>query len=218
MKIKRETNNNIDYEPPKKKRGRPRKEKTDNKFIDELVEDQELNKRQKLFIREYIKDYNALAATVRAGYSEISAPYQSYFLMKNKKVQLAIEKWEKFLANRFINTKERVLKEMSILAFSDIQDYLDVDGNLKIWSELPSQVTRAIKKLKIKTTKRIEKGTNDEIQFKEVEFELYDKKAALDQMGRELGLFKEKKELTGADGTPLIPNGPTTIIFDFGEE
>lgn len=52
----------------------------------------------------------------------------------------------------------------------------------------------------------------------ELDFELYDKKGALDRMGQELGIFKDTKALTGPDGQPLIPQGATKVVFDFGVE
>lgn len=172
---------------------------------------------QKKFAVEYMKDFNGTQAAMRAGYSEKSAAVSACILLKNKKVLAVIDSLEKELSTRFLSTKERVLKEMSILAYSDIADYADANGRIDVTNlrSLPPQVTRAIKKVKmIRRTVTTPTGTT--VTDEKLDFELYDKERPLTLMGKEVGLFKDRTELTGADGAPLIPTSPTTIVFDFG--
>ena len=176
-----------------------------------------LTQRQKKFCLEYMKDFNGTQAALRAGYSVASAPVVACNLLKNPKVLNVIDGFEKELSTRFMSTKERVLKEMSILAYSDIADYTDANGRLDVTNlrNLPPQVTRAIKKVKvIRRTVTTTSGTT--VTDEKIDFELYDKERPLTLMGREVGIFKERTELTGANGAPLIPSAPTAIIFDFG--
>jgi phage terminase small subunit len=184
-----------------------------------------LDNRERRFVLEYIKDYNGLQAALRAGSSKVSAGVIACNLLKRINIQQAIEAYEKGLATRFINTKEKVLKEMSLLAHSDLKDFLTADGELRIKNlrDLPPQITRAIKRFRVHTTTRRLKrqsddgNPGDEIIEQKVDFELYDKKGALDRMGQELGIFRDTKVLTGENGTPLIP-ASTKIILDFGAE
>lgn len=52
----------------------------------------ELTNKQKLFVKEYLKDLNATQAMIRAGYSEKTAPEQASRLLRNVNVKDAIEK------------------------------------------------------------------------------------------------------------------------------
>ena len=184
-----------------------------------------LTNKRRAFVREYIKDYNGTQAVIRAGYSKNGAGVMADILLNIIDVRKAIDQYEKDLSTRFINTREKVLKEMSLLAYSDIGDYMTESGDLKVknWKELPPQITRAIKKIRIMTTsRRLQRSTDegkagDEMLEQKVEFELYDKKGALEKMGQELGMFVERKEHTGKDGQPLIPTA-TKVVLDFGVE
>ena len=200
--------------PNRKKRGEDIK---NGDIIDEKPEKDPLTKKQRAFVNEYVKDWNGYQAAKRAEYSDNgdNCYAQACYLLRLPKVQQEIAKIEKGLATRFISDKERILKELSLLAYSDLQDYLTEDGELRVKNlkELPSQITRAIKKLKIKS--KIGKG---EVVWQNIEFELYDKKASLELMGKEIGMFKETKEFTGANGKDLFPQTPGAIIFDFGPE
>ena len=213
---------NIEIAAPEKyvfKGGRKNK-RSSAKSVPTRTKKTDLTIRQKEFVAEYVKDFNGVRAAMRAGYSENGAGVNACRLLKMDKVIRLIEQHEKDLTTRFINTKERVLKEMSLIAFSDLQDYLTPDGRLAIrnLNELPPQITRAIKKVKFNKTFKVvgKKNEKQEIIDEHCEFELYDKKSALEAMGKELGMFIEKKEVTGKDGQPLVPQGSTKIVFDFG--
>jgi phage terminase small subunit len=183
-----------------------------------------LSDRQRNFVREYVKDYCGLQAAIRAGYSKKSAHVSAYSLLKNNSILAAIDGHEKNLDTRFENTQQKVLKEMSIIAHSDIADYLTPEGEIRVTNlkNLPPQVSRAIKKVRIHTkTRRLAQDGQDgkageEIIDQHIDFELYDKTAALEKMGKQIGLFIERRELTGKDGKDLIPPASTNIIYDFG--
>ena len=108
------------------------------------------------------------------------------------------------------------------MAHSDLTDYLTADGYLRVRNlkELPPQITKAIKKLKfhrvVREVRDNEGNIKMEVAKEDCEFELYDKKAALEALGKEIGMFVDRKEFTGKDGQPLVPQGSTKIVFDFG--
>lgn len=186
----------------------------------DMADQLKLTKKERLFVKEFLKDYNGKQAAIRTGYSHLSASGVACALLKRPKIKTLIDLYEKDLSTRFVSTKERILKEMSLLAYSDISDYLTAEGSLKVQNikQLPSQITRAIKKVKVFRKTIIRPGNIQHIE-ESIDFELYDKKAALDAMGKEIGMFKERKEVTGADGIPLMPpQSPTTIVFDFNTE
>lgn len=188
-----------------------RKSKSKTLKLDDHILNQ-LSFKQKMFILEYVKDYNGTQAAIRAGYTPEAAHVQASRFLGQPKIQDALAEYEKGLATRFVSTKERVLKEMSLIAYSDVADYFDKKGPLKIkeFDKLPPQVTRCIKKLKIKTsTKKVMGGPKEarvviaEYVDQDIDFELYDKKSALDQMGKQLGMFSDKVMHGGHDGGPI---------------
>jgi phage terminase small subunit len=174
-----------------------------------------LTAKQRRFVQEYVKDYNGNDACRRAGYSPASITASSYQLMHNITVLKAIDMWEKSMNTRFLSTRERILKELSLIGYSDMGDYLSEDGYIRVHNlkELPPQVTRAIKKLRFRRI-LLKKADKTEVLEETCDFELYDKTVALTLMGKELGMFRT--EVTGAGGMPLLPAPPTTIVFDFG--
>lgn len=211
---------------PRRRRNYHRRIADQNLMNDTLNLFPELRERERLFLSEYIKDYNGTEACKRLGYSHGCSHVVASRILKQDDVREALVKYEKDLASRYIHTKDRVIKEMSIIAFSDIADYFTEEGELRVRNlkELPTHVTRAIKKIKMFKKSRvlakdgIEGRKGDEIGDIRIEFELYDKIASLVRVGQEIGIFKDKKELTGPDGQPLVPAGPNTIIFEFKDE
>ena len=167
-----------------------------------------VTKQQNKFISEYIKDYCGVKAAVRAGYSEKSARAQASTLLTKPNIQKAITREEAKLQNRFLATKEKILKELAVVGFSDIDDYIEVDDNGKVkiknLDTLPFAASRAIKSIKEKS-KDMRNREDDTLLFREtqLEFTLHDKLEALFKMGKELSMFKDKCEITGTEGEPI---------------
>ena len=184
--------------------------------------DKEPSTQELVFIINYLKHYNGYKAAVEAGYSEKSAYTQASLMLDRPHIRKAIEKYEKHVANSLVPDVKRVLKELSVVANSDIADYIYmVDGRtyIKNLDELPPQASRAIKKIrgirkvshiKPTTEKKDKKGNVIEPSVTEnviedlIEVELWDKMAANKLIGTHLKMFTEKVELTGADGNPLF--------------
>lgn len=58
----------------------------------------ELNDKQAAFVREYLVDFNATQAAVRAGYSKRTAGSQAHDLLKKPEIQAALSEGQKRLA------------------------------------------------------------------------------------------------------------------------
>lgn len=155
--------------------------------------------RQERFVEEYLVDFNATQAAIRAGYSAHSANGNAYSLLKRPDVLAAVKRGWARLARRTQVTAERVLQEYAALAFSDLRDVADwgPDGVVPIAAaELSRDAARAVAEVSDSRTKA--GGGN-------VKVKLHDKKGALDALARHLGLFVERHELTGKDGGELPP-------------
>lgn len=139
-----------------------------------------LNPKQESFVMEYLKDFNATQAAIRAGYSEQTARQQGSDLLSKPDIQTRIDEHLKAAS---INT-QRILGELSKIAFSDIQDYLTIDeytGDVKAkaLSEMATGATRAIESIE---EDRVIKETHGEtlVVHNKFKFKLHNKLKALE--------------------------------------
>lgn len=158
-----------------------------------------LNDKQSIFLAEYLKCWNASEAARRAGYSVASAYSQGNRLLKNAEISAAIECFKA----EHIMSAEEVQILVTQQARSDIGDFLRQDGDGVI-VDLPKAIeakkTGLIKKLSQTRTIRT-RGEDDVEETVSTTIELYDKQAALVQVGKMHELFVDKSRLVGpADG------------------
>lgn len=141
-----------------------------------------LNEKQKRFVSEYIIDLNAKQAAIRAGYSPKGAEPQASRLLSNAKIQVEIAKAMEDRGKRTGITQDRVLAELSAIAFAKATDYVDVDedGAVKI------KPTAGLTEEQKKAIAGIKEGANG------IEIKLVDKTKALEMLSRHLGLFNDK--------------------------
>lgn len=157
------------------------------------------NPKQSAFCREYVLDYNGTQAAIRAGYSKRTAYSQSFDLLKKPEIQKEIQSLESRIENKVIITKDKILRELSMIGFANLADHVTIDNETGCVQaigidNLPTGASRAIKKVK---ERRVIKSTasGDEVLESTFEFELHDKQTALVNMGKELGMFKDKHEV-----------------------
>jgi phage terminase small subunit len=168
------------------------KRKPNRKLTDGLTE------RQAAFVREYLFDLNATAAYQRAGYkaaSGRSAENAASRLLGNVGVQRGIQAGQQAKRARLQLAADQVIDEVRNLAFSDIGDILDFNGEqpkMKPANEIPAAARRCIASFK---TKRYVEGKGDDAQVVEItEFKLWDKIAALNKLCAHLGIGVESEE------------------------
>jgi phage terminase small subunit len=145
---------------------------------------------QKRFADEYLIDLNATRA-YRAAYPSVSkdstASAAGARMLRNVKVEAYINKRQNDIQNKTSITQERVIKELATIAFLDTTELVKVKGRrvmLTNTEDLTEGQRRAIASIK--------KGKNG------VELSTYDKIKALELIGRHLGMFKDKVEVSGS--------------------
>ena len=168
-----------------------------------------LTAKQERFINEYIIDLNASAAALRAGYSPKSAGKIGFQLLENTRIQAGLQKAMKKREKRTEITADRVLAEYAKIAFADIKDFLAY-GTVKTQIDFDEeqgkpifgykQIVDARPSADIDGTMVNEVSIGKDGTFK---FKLHDKKGALDMIGKHLGMFIDKSEITGKDGGPI---------------
>ena len=103
-----------------------------------------LNSKQLRFIDEYLIDFNATQAAIRAGYSKKTASEQSFALLRKLQIQTAIQAKQKELASRAGITRERIISEIARIAFSDVRKLFNEAGALKPIHQLDDDTAGAL--------------------------------------------------------------------------
>lgn len=144
-----------------------------------------LNAKQSAFCNEYLVDFNAKQAAIRAGYSPRTAEQQGCKLLSKVKVQ---EKIAELTAERSSENKatiERIIKELCAIAFTRLTDivYIDEDGLAKVkpTSELTDAQQRAIESIS---------QTRYGVKIK-----MHDKTKSLELLGKHLGMWLDRVEV-----------------------
>lgn len=155
-----------------------------------------LSNKKQTFIAEYLKDFNATQAAIRAGYSAKTAYSIGQRLLKNVEIKEVIDAHLK--ANHM--SAEEVLNRLADIARGDMTDLMDVSSmgfTVKLTDEQGNRrpQTKLIKKLKQKVITKIGKNSSDDdTETVETEIELYSAQDALNQIGKYHKLFTDKVE------------------------
>jgi phage terminase small subunit len=146
--------------------------------------------RRSQFIHEYLRDLDATAAVVRAGYSTKSAKSTAHTLMQDTAVQAEIQAAFARRVKRMELKQDDVVRELMAVAFADIGTFVTWDDSgltLKPSSSLDKGDTAVISEV-IHTVS--EKGGTTRVK-------LHSKMEALNMLSRHLGMFVERVEHTG---------------------
>lgn len=147
-----------------------------------------MTKKQKLFVEEYLIDLNATQAAIRAGYSSETAYSIGSENLKKPEIRARIDKAMAERSKRTGINQDRVLQELAKIGFANIRDVVDPD-TAKVLPQAKEEDLACIQSIKVKPN---EWGTEREVK-------MYDKKAALVDIGRHLGIFKDKVEVSGLE-------------------
>lgn len=140
-----------------------------------------MTRKQKRFVEEYLIDLNATQAAIRAGYSPDTAKSIGSENLTKPDIQASIAKAIAERSRRTGVNADRVLTELAKIAFVNATDVIDTKNASR-------DDTAAIQFVRVKSG---EDGM-------ELEIKMADKLKALELLGRHLGMFKDKVELSGA--------------------
>lgn len=156
-----------------------------------------LTAKQQRFVDEYLIDLNATQAAIRVGYSKKTADQQASRLLTNVKVREYLAQRQADRANRTEITQDMVLNELAKIGFSDIRKIVRwgetqvrmVDGE----DDGPEDMVPYHGLALIDSTE-IDDNTAGAIaevsQGRDgLKVKLHDKKGALVDIGRHLGMF-----------------------------
>lgn len=98
-------------------------------------------------------------------------------------------------------TQARVLAELGKIGFSDIRKLFTPGGNLRPVHDLDDDAAACLSSIEV-VTKKVPGGEEAEVEHV-AKLKLWDKRAALVDIGKHLGMFTERVEHTGKDGGPI---------------
>lgn len=145
-----------------------------------------LTDRQRRFIEEYIIDQNAEAAARRAGYANKTARAKGHILRHHPVIAKQIHQRLNNLTQEAGIKAQDVIQEVVAIAFANYADIVEFDENgvrLKPSDQIPTVTLKAITSINSNATKF---GVNTSVKMD-------GKLKALELLGRNLGLFKEKE-------------------------
>lgn len=92
--------------------------------LKEILEDEELTEKERLFCLYYVKYFNGTQAALKAGYSKDGAHVQASRLLRRERVSSYIKELKgELVENVFVEAMD-VLKEYIKIAFADITNYV----------------------------------------------------------------------------------------------
>ena len=149
-----------------------------------------LTAKQQRFIEEYVVDMNGTQAAIRAGYAPRSARVAASRLLIKDNVTAALADKRAKISTKLEVTAERVIAELAALGFANMADYYhkNEDGTVTVDTDalLDRNRASAITQVDIQTA---EDGAQT------IKVKLADKKAALVELGKHLGLFTDRAEI-----------------------
>ncbi|GKH33491.1 terminase small subunit [Muricomes sp. OA1] len=146
-----------------------------------------MTKKQKLFVEEYLIDLNATQAAIRAGYSPDTAKEIGCENLTKPNIRACIDREMAERSKRTGVNADRVVQELAKIAFVNAVDVID-PKTATVKEDALSEDTAAIQSVKVKTFG--DDGLEREIK-------MADKLKALELLGKHMGMFKDKVELSG---------------------
>lgn len=142
------------------------------------------------FVREYLVDFNATAAAIRAGYSPKTASQIGHKLLRRADITVAVHQASTEAAEANAVKVGRTLSELKIIAFTDIADFVTWDQNgavrLRPIADIDPRKLAAISEV------REIAGPGGKVGYV---VKMHDKVAALQSLGKYCGMFVDRHEV-----------------------
>jgi phage terminase small subunit len=147
-----------------------------------------LNPKQEAFCEEWVIHHNGTKAAISAGYSKRTANEQAARLLTNVSVKARISELQAEIAERNKLRADDVVQELRALAFWSINDFVGNSNTIRDISKLSREISKPVVGIK----KKVE--TNEFGVTETTELKFADKRGALVDLGRHLGIFKEDND------------------------
>lgn len=164
----------------------------------------ELTKAERLFVGEYLVDFNATAALMRCGWSPHTANQNSVYFLRKPHVRAAIEKSIKRMEAHTVVSATRILEEVLRIATADPRRAMNDDGSMKQLQELDEDTARAVASLEVVT----KPGRGEEPPTITHKLKFWDKGRATDTLLKSLGKLIDGVQV---NNTTVVGVGPGAL-------
>lgn len=156
-----------------------------------------MTKKQKRFVEEYLIDLNATQASIRAGYKPDNAYSIGSENLRKPEIKAAVDKAMAERSKRTGVNQDRIVRELARIGFANIKDVVDLKTG-KIREGASEDDLACIQSIKVKPG---EFGV-------ERETKMYDKRSALVDLGKHLGMFTGNSAAALDDEVVIINDAP----------
>lgn len=167
-----------------------------------------LKGKDKVFVEQYLITLEPKTAALAAGFSENIAIGKAYQWVSDRQrkplVYDAVQKGMARKAKKAEITQDMVVAELAKIGFGDIR-------NAVSWGSVPETNLdgERIYPVELVASEDMDADTAAAISevsltAQGVKIKMYDKKAALDSLGKHLGMFTDKVELSGNPDNPIV--------------
>lgn len=161
-----------------------------------------LTEREEAFVREYLVDFNGVAAVRRAGLkasTSNAARTAAYKLLHRPSVQAELARRRNAAAQATGITQERVMQELGRIALSDMRRLYGTNGELKPIHELDDDEAAAIAGIEFEEIRvgQAKLGTLTKVKR-------WDKTKALEMLCRVFSMFNDSVTLKGDFADRLV--------------
>lgn len=168
-------------------------------------EDGSLTEKQRLFVLEYLRDFNATRAAMAVGYSKKTAYAIGWENLRKPQIQAEIKRQKEAMADELGMSVQRIIAEYMKIAFADITDLLEF-GQKEVpvmtmfgpmTDDAGNPVTKVVNYVDFKDSESIDGTIISEVkQGKDgVSVKLHDKMKALEKLEKYLGFMTEEQRL-----------------------
>lgn len=163
--------------------------------------DKGLSPKQEAFARAYVETLSGAAAyrkayNVRPGTKDSSIHVNASKLLADAKVAQRVAELQQAAAKRHDITVDKIVRELALIGFANMMDYMRTqeDGSAYVdFSSLTRDQAAAIGEV---TSEVYMDGAGEDAKpVKRTKFKLSDKRAALVDLGKHLGMFIERHEV-----------------------
>ncbi|NGQ95023.1 phage portal protein [Brevibacillus sp. SYP-B805] len=192
--------------PKNTERSKPKKTKVELPRHTEIENDQ-LTDKQRLFVMEYLRDFNATRAAMAVGYSKKTAYSIGWELLRKPEIQAEIKRQTEAMVDDLGMSVQRIIAEYMKIAFADISDVVDFGrkkvplrdkkGNIVEDPHSGEPLTISMNYIDLKDSDHIDTSVISEIKEGKdgISVKLHDKMKALAALEKYLGYMTEEQRL-----------------------
>lgn len=147
-----------------------------------------LNDRQRMFVSEYMVDFDAVKAARMVGYKTPSKAAER--LLKNRKIIRAIGNQQRKNIEKHMITRDEIVAELSSIALKDLIQLCDKEGNIQCdLRKIPASARRWIDGIEVDQTL----SKSGKIIGQKIKLKLVPKMQAIEYLMKHFGMFAPDK-------------------------